>query len=259
LRHDGYPGFNPDPSKGGQWPTGGGPTSLCKIWWFDFGRNGNWPVEFHGSMVMDFSYHHYSVVQNWEGGPQPYWISFNYYPYNVSTSNIPQDPGYGPDIPEKVVINIPERIDYNVFGINKIIIDSVWASNLSEIYHGPERAIDGIVASTVPFNFDGRWSTNYNSIPTSFYAKLKDSTDVKYFKTSFNYWDIGRIWTYSIDVSQDGITWYNIVPLNDTIPYLEWEKDVIIYTQKIKYIRLNIVGNSQGTYAGLWEFEIYGN
>jgi len=108
LRSNGRPSFYPDPSKGGQWPTGGGPTSLCKVWWFDFGRNGSWPVEFHGSMVLDFSYHHYSVVQNWEGGVQPYWISFNYYPYNLSTSNIPHDPGYGPDIPFELLMSAPD-------------------------------------------------------------------------------------------------------------------------------------------------------
>ena len=59
-------------------------------------------------MVLDFSYHHYSVVQNWEGGVQPYWISFNYYPYNLSTSNIPHDPGYGPDIPFELLMSAPD-------------------------------------------------------------------------------------------------------------------------------------------------------
>jgi len=109
LRGNGLPGFTADPSKGGQWPTGGGPTSLCKVWWYELGKNGaRWPAAFNGSFVLDFSYHHYSVIQNWEGGVQPYWISFNYYPYNTWPSNLPPDPGYGPDIPSELLFGNPD-------------------------------------------------------------------------------------------------------------------------------------------------------
>ena len=112
LRGNGARGFYPNVNTGGSWPGVGGPTtSLCKVFWYEIHvPPGSWGPKFHGSVVVDFAYHFYSIKDNWPGGIQPYYVSLNFYPYNTSTSNLPPDPGYGPTFPGLVSIDNPDVI-----------------------------------------------------------------------------------------------------------------------------------------------------
>ena len=109
IRQEGAKGFNPDLVNGGSWPGVGGPTtSLYKVFRFEIqGKSKTYFPAFHGTLVVDFAYHYYSIVQQWETGIEPYWVSLNYYPYSTWTLNIPPDPGYGLIVPNKInVIDI---------------------------------------------------------------------------------------------------------------------------------------------------------
>ena len=97
IRQEGAKGFNPNLINGGFWSgVGGLTTSFCKVFRFEIqGKSRTYFLAFHGTLVVDFAYYYYSIVQQWETGIKPYWVSLNYYPYSTWTLYIPPDPGYG--------------------------------------------------------------------------------------------------------------------------------------------------------------------
>lgn len=109
VRNQGHRGFNPDLVNGGQWPGPGGPTtSLCKVYRIEVYIPGsNWRPKYHGSLVVDFAYHYYSIIKNWSTGVEPYYISLNFYPYQDEP--LP-DPGYDPDLPSELLFGNPDGL-----------------------------------------------------------------------------------------------------------------------------------------------------
>lgn len=149
----------------------------------------------------------------------------------------------------------PQIEDTSAININPFIlaIDSVWASKVSQVGHPPEKAIDGVLQGDGdPY---GTWAADI--IPLEFYIKLDDIRTVTEIHSSFNYWDNGRIWGYSIDVSFDTITWTSVVPFKESALNIEWEVDIIL-PLLARYLRINFLTNSQSTWAGLWEVRIHG-
>lgn len=210
--------------------------------------------KFDGTLTVNFmrkpSMAYYTVGNSW-ATTEPYMLILELDPSYA----VPNDPGYGPIIPGSISLQ-PISISGVISNpIRKLNIDSVWASKPSELLHGPEKAIDGILSTTVPFNSDGRWAANL--IPIYFYIKLDKPYNVKYIQMSFNYWDNSRIYTYNIDASMDGAFWNLIIPSKQSALLQEWVRDDL--NVQAQYIRINITGNSQSTWAGLWEVEVYGN
>lgn len=109
LRSEGAKNFYPNVNTGGSWPGAGGPTSsLCKVFGYNIYIPGRWDPAYYGTVVVDFAYHYYSIVQKWKTGIEPYSISLNFYPYDTFR---PPDPGYGIVVPSKILPNLPIRIN----------------------------------------------------------------------------------------------------------------------------------------------------
>lgn len=109
LRSNGINGFNPTIQYGVS-STSIAAGFLTYVFRFELyvGNNKFLPM-YHGSLVVDFSYHYYSVTRNWDK-IEPYYISLNFYPYNNWTTFVPPNPNYTLDVPEKIEIDNINRL-----------------------------------------------------------------------------------------------------------------------------------------------------
>ncbi len=139
------------------------------------------------------------------------------------------------------------------FGIMaQLQIISVEASNTTEANHGPEKTVDGLGY------YDGDPDSKWAALPTPQfliydlgYEKIVSST-----KFSFGNFSTGRIYQYSIFLSNDMLSWNEIVSNSSSSP-LEWTVNEFS-PQLVRYIKLLIIGNNQNDWATVWETQIWG-
>jgi len=109
LRSNGINGFNPQ-IQYGVYSSYMGAGHLTYVFRFElFVGNNRFTPTYHGSLVVDFSRHYYSIVQNWDK-VEPYYISLNFYPYNNWTTFVPINPNYTLEIPEKIELDNINRL-----------------------------------------------------------------------------------------------------------------------------------------------------
>jgi predicted phosphodiesterase len=126
------------------------------------------------------------------------------------------------------------------------------ASVTPEPDHSPDKAIDGLVYGDG--DPDSRWAGD--TMPEWLMFDLGTIQNVSLSKLSFYAWNDGRIYNYSISVSNDMNQWTEVVS-----PSLsssdEW---TINEFQPIntRYVKIDYISSNQGTWAGLWEGELWG-
>jgi hypothetical protein len=76
-------------------------------------------------------------------------------------------------------------------------------------------------------------------------------------KLSFYNWNAGRIYNYSISVSNDHNNWITIVPQSTSASNEEWTVDEFSPVDA-RYVRVHFINNNQSDWAGLWEGQIWG-
>jgi len=131
-------------------------------------------------------------------------------------------------------------------------INGVSASVISEPNHTPEKIIDGLGYNGG--DPDSRWAGI--PMPQWLVFDLGASKKISLLKLQFYNWDGGRIYTYSIQVSNDATQW-NEVLSNASSTSQEWTQNSFS-DLNARYLKLIFVSNNQNTWAGLWEAQVWG-
>lgn len=147
--------------------------------------------------------------------------------------------------------------------INKTQVNSRLQSSKLTIINAISK--DSSDKQNLPFNaFNGKrrgdpssviWTTR--PIPEWIRFELDKISTIKELKLSFSYFENGRVYSFTVDYSTDGITWKTGLPLAYSIANSEWVSYNVNFIAK--FIRINFITNSQSNYAGFWEVELYGN
>ncbi len=125
------------------------------------------------------------------------------------------------------------------------------ASDTTELNHGPEKTIDGLGY------YDGDSHSRWTSSPTPQYLifDLGDEQMVGLTRFSFGNF-IGRIYQYSIFLSNDMINWNEVVSNASSI-LEEWTENEF-NPQQARYVKLLLISNNENDWATVWEAEIWG-
>lgn len=138
-------------------------------------------------------------------------------------------------------------------GIDTITVQNV-EGETDEALHPPSKVIDGLLYAD---DQDSRWAAN--PLPQTFIFDLSSTETVVKLDNSFAFWQTGRTYVYSIDISNDYSNWYRAVP-QKTSTAGEWTEDSLTVGYNIRYVRVNFVSNNQASiWAGLFEGVIQGD
>jgi hypothetical protein len=124
---------------------------------------------------------------------------------------------------------------------------------IQEPDHTPIKTIDGLGA--LDGDPDSRWAAE--PMPEELIFDLGAIRMVSKTRLSFYYWNNGRVYNYSISVSNDHSNWNTIIPQSTSASNEEWTIDEFSPVDA-RYIRVHFTNNNQSTWAGLWEGEIWG-
>ncbi len=124
---------------------------------------------------------------------------------------------------------------------------------IQEPEHTPIKTIDGLGA--LDGDPDSRWAAE--PMPEELIFDLGTIRTVCRTKLSFYSWNAGRVYDYSVSVSNDNNNWVNILPQSTSDSNQEWTIDELSPVQA-RYLRVEFINNNQSTWAGLWECEIWG-
>jgi hypothetical protein len=124
---------------------------------------------------------------------------------------------------------------------------------IQEPNHTPEKTIDGLGA--LDGDPDSRWAAE--PMPEELIFDLGAIRMVSKTRLSFYNWNNGRVYNYSISVSNDHSNWNTIVPQATSASNEEWTIDQFSPVDA-RYIRVHFNNNNQSDWAGLWEGEIWG-
>jgi hypothetical protein len=157
----------------------------------------------------------------------------------------PVDPAHNTAEYEYIVLPPDTLVMLPVQNVEGIII---------EPDHTPEKTIDGLGA--LSGNPDSRWAAE--PMPEELTFDLGTDRIVCKTKLSFYNWNAGRIYNYSISVSNDHNNWITIVPPTTSTSNQEWTIDEFPAVN-VRYVRVHFINNNQSNWAGLWEGQIWGN
>jgi len=124
---------------------------------------------------------------------------------------------------------------------------------VQEPNHTPIKTIDGLGA--LDGDPDSRWAAQ--PMPEELIFDLGAIRMVSKTRLSFYNWNSGRVYNYSISVSNDHSNWNTIVPQSTSASNEEWTIDEFSLVSA-RYVRVNFINNNQSDWAGLWEGEIWG-
>jgi hypothetical protein len=133
-------------------------------------------------------------------------------------------------------------------------VTGVFATGIADPTYGPEKTIDGMGF------YDGdpnsRWAVQ--PMPQWITFDLGYEQRVCLSKLSFFNFQEGRVYQYSILLSNDSENWYEVVSNASSAP-AEWTMDVFP-TTSARYIRVDFLSstNNPSSWANLWEAEIWG-
>jgi hypothetical protein len=156
----------------------------------------------------------------------------------------PVDPAHNTAEYEYVVLPPDTLVMLPVQNVEGIII---------EPEHTPEKTIDGLGA--LGGDPDSRWAAE--PMPEELTFDLGTDRTICKTKLSFYNWNAGRIYNYSISVSNDHNNWITIVPQSTSASNEEWTVDEFSPVDA-RYVRVHFINNNQSDWAGLWEGQIWG-
>jgi hypothetical protein len=146
-------------------------------------------------------------------------------------------------------ITNPRFLLYQING--QIPIQEIKASSTTSPT-SPYNLIDGKGSSTGDNN--SIWKTD--KMPAYLIFDLGFEHKISKTKFSFNNWDKGRIYRYSIYSSDDTLNWNELVS-NSSSACQEWTENDFD-NLNARYIKLLILSNNENEWATLWEAQIYG-
>ena len=119
--------------------------------------------------------------------------------------------------------------------------------------HTPLKTIDGMGA--LSGDPDSRWAAE--PMPEELVFDLGSIRTVCKTKLSFYNWNAGRVYNYSVAISNDNNNWNTIIPQATSTIQEEWTINEFP-PMNTRYVKLHFINNNQSTWAGLWEAEIWG-
>lgn len=137
---------------------------------------------------------------------------------------------------------------------SKLLIISASASDTALSNFGPEKTIDGLYHT-----YGGDPNSRWAAMPTPQWliydlGSIKKITKVR---IAFYDYENGRIYSYNIFYSYDKINW-NPVVINAYSSNQEWTENEFNEVTG-RYVKVEITGNNQNTWAHVWETEIWGS
>ncbi|MBI9070034.1 MAG: discoidin domain-containing protein [Melioribacteraceae bacterium] len=132
-------------------------------------------------------------------------------------------------------------------------VKDVTASSTSNTGTSPLFTIDGKGAN------DGNTSSRWSTYPTPAWIcyDLGETKTISKTRFSFYYYDNGRVYQYSILVSEDNENWTKVIDnvSSSTNEYTENEFAPI----SGRYVKVDLHGSNNSKWATIWEGEIYGS
>jgi hypothetical protein len=171
--------------------------------------------------------------------------------YTVSVSNIT-------DLAGNLISSSANSAQYEFIpdppsGLIQFEIIDVTASVTPEPEHSAEKCIDGI--GYTGGDPDSRWAGD--TMPEWLMFDLGVVKNLSLVKLSFYNWNNGRIYNYSISVSNNMNQWTEIIS-NTTSSLAEWTVNEF-QAVEARYVKIVFLGSNQNGWAGLWEGELWGN
>ena len=133
-----------------------------------------------------------------------------------------------------------------------IPVSAVQASVTPEPNHYAERTLDG--KGYYDNDLDSRWAGD--TMPEWLVYDFGAIQILRQTKMSFYYWNEGRIYNYSIQISTDSLNWTEIRTNVVSAPQ-EWSIEDLGAVEA-RYIKVIFIANNQSAWAGLWEAQFYG-
>ncbi|MBI9070032.1 MAG: discoidin domain-containing protein [Melioribacteraceae bacterium] len=166
--------------------------------------------------------------------------------YNITVSNIHDNAGNLIDENNSTEYTIEKKEAV------KLNVVNVAASSTTNTLTSPMSTIDGKGA------FDGDATSRWSTYPTPAWITYDLGSIQQISKTrfSFYYFDKGRIYTYSISVSEDNINWTTVVNRAESNSTEFTENEFASTNGRFVKIDLHSANNSK--WATIWEAEFYG-
>ena len=150
-------------------------------------------------------------------------------------------------------ITVPSNHISEAVGVPvKLQLIQVTASDTASIYNGPEKTIDGLGYSGGDANSIWRAQPN----PQYLIYDLGYQQMVSLTRFSFYGFNSGRVYQYSIFLSNDKINWTEVVS-NVSSGSNEWTENQFT-PQQARYVQLLSISSSENNWATIWEAEIWG-
>ena len=141
--------------------------------------------------------------------------------------------------------------DHSSLNNGQILVQKIVASS-TDSSASTDFLTDGKMKSEVDIN--SNWKTD--RMPAYLIFDLGNEINISRTRFSFNNWDKGRIYQYSIYTSDDNNSWNEVVS-NVSSSAEEWTVNNFS-NQNARYIKLLIISNNQNEWATLWEIQIFG-
>ena len=154
------------------------------------------------------------------------------------------DPAHNTAQYEYIVLPPDTLMRFPIVDVEGIII---------EPNHTPAKTIDGLGA--LSGDPDSRWAAE--PMPEELTFDLGANRTVCKTRLSFYNWNAGRVYDYSVSISNDNNNWISIVPQATSVSNEEWTVEEFSPVNA-RYVRVHFINNNQSTWAGLWEAEIWG-
>ena len=135
---------------------------------------------------------------------------------------------------------------------HEYLIESVTASSTSDTNTSPNKTLDGL--GTVDPDPNSRWASI--NMPQWIQYDLGSIKSINLIPISFYRWDEGRLYQYSIQISDDESQWMEVIS-NATSSNQEWTINEFSSVDA-QFIRIICLSNNESDWAGLWEARILG-
>jgi methionine-rich copper-binding protein CopC len=132
-------------------------------------------------------------------------------------------------------------------------VNNVIASVVPEALHTPAKTIDG--KGVNDGDPDSRWAGD--TMPEWLLYDFGSSPTINLVRLSFYDWNSGRIYNYSLQTSNDLVSWSNVIT-NAQSAGEEWTAQ-IIGSVNARYLKVIFNSNNQNDWAGLWEAQFWGS
>jgi hypothetical protein len=173
------------------------------------------------------------------------------YVYSVELDNLTDTAGNS--ISTSGNFSFYKLLDIGQITYYKYLMESVEASATTDTNTSPQKTLDGLVnGDPDPYS---RWAAEI--MPQWIQYDLGEVKEISLIASSFYRWNMGRIYHYSIHISNDGTQWNTIVN-NQTSSSQEWTLNELPILTYARYVRVTCLSNSEGNWAGLWEARIFG-